>query len=489
MSRSRTLIGAATLAMLMTGVYALPAEAEGGGNNGLGPVAVSGESPFEACPGEPGAYTANAETEPWIAVNPLNPRNIAVAWQQDRMAGGSSRGIVVAASHDGGDSWESTPLPGFDPCALEEGDPSYRGTNPYLSFTADGALIASVTSIGDTYRVVTVRSDDGGRSWDEPVLLVDDPRDQAHDKQSTTADPDDPDRVYAVWNAMDIPAEEHTLLLARSDDGGRTWEEPRSVYRPEAPAGTVGAQILVQPDGSLLSVFFESDHAIGGPPSEDLPEKIRAIRSTDGGDTWSDPVTVADIELNIPLFPDTGEQLVAPGLVPDVAMDPKTGAVYAVWADAGISTSGSAIGISASTDGGRTWTESRRIDKTPDSPYGGTGQSFLPQVEVDRRGRVAVTYYDFRRDTPAPGVKTDVWAAVCDTGDCVTDDRSKWDESHIGGSYKGLEDTSRFFGGPFIGTYTSLATNSRGFLAAYTAPTGNPDNPQDIVVSGFRFRR
>ncbi|MFD0801067.1 hypothetical protein ACFQZU_07020 [Streptomonospora algeriensis] len=260
------------------------------------------------------------------------------------------------------------------------------------------------------------------------------------------------------------------------------------MYNPEGAAGTVGAQLVVQPDGSLLSVFFESDHAIGGPVEEDLPEKIRAMRSTDGGQTWEEPVTVADIDLNIPLFPDTGDQLVAPGLVPDMALDPRSGTVYAVWAEAGLSSSGSAAGISASTDGGRTWTEPRRIDQTPESSFGGPGQAFLPQVDVDPRGRVAVTYYDFRRDTGAAGSKVDVWATVCHFR-CVSKDRDDWTEVHVGGSYEGLEDTSTFFGGPFIGTYTSLASSRRGFVAAYTAPTGDPDNPQDIIVAQRRSWR
>ena len=207
-----------------------------------------------------------------------------------------------------------------------------------------------------------------------------------------------------------------------------------------------------------------------------------AIRSTDRGATWSAPVTVADIELGLQSFPDTGAPLMAPGLVPDVAVDPITGTVSAVWAEAGLSTSRSAVGLAASYDGGRTWTGKRKVNRTPDSPAGGNGQAFLPQVEVNRSGTVAVTYYDFRNNTPEAGTPLDLWIMTCRGLLCALTDR-RWQESHLAGPYSGLEGVSRSFGAAFIGTYVSLAGQAGRFVSAYVAPTGDPANPQDIRLS------
>src|SRR3989442_2457265 len=65
---------------------------------------VSGPSPFAACDifGEPGTNFLNAEVEPWVDVNPTNPRNIVGVWQQDRWSNGGARGLVAGETHNGG---------------------------------------------------------------------------------------------------------------------------------------------------------------------------------------------------------------------------------------------------------------------------------------------------------------------------------------------------------------------------------------------------
>ncbi|MFJ9584821.1 sialidase family protein [Streptomyces acidicola] len=443
-----------------------------------GSTQLSGMTPFTDCPPDSTQYTLNSETEPFVAANPADPDNLAVIWQQDRHAWGSSRGIVISVSEDGGRTWERKPLPGFSPCA----DTIGRVTNPHIVFGPDGTLHASVTMIGDRASVWTTSSQDGGTTWGTPVALADDTREVIHDKQAVTVDPRDPDRLYAVWNRRTMAEDKHDLLLATSDDGGATWESPRSVYRPATTAGTVGAQVLVQRDGSLLCVFFESDHPIGGVATPPLPEQIRAIRSTDGGRTWSGPVTVADITLNVPRFPGTSNQFMAPGIVPDVALDPITGTVYAVWGDAGLSASGSAVGMSASYDGGRTWTTPRKVNATPDSEAGGTGQAFLPQVDVHRNGTVAVTYYDFRGSTPGAGTVTDHWMLTCRGWTCPLNGRN-WSERRLAGPMTGLEGVSMSFGAPFVGTYVGLSHDDESFLSAYVAPTGTPEDPQNVQLA------
>ncbi len=71
-------------------------------------VRVSAASPFTpGCDGAiaTGTQYANAEVEPTLAVNPVNPSNLVAAWQQDRWSDGGSHGLVTAASFDGGHNW------------------------------------------------------------------------------------------------------------------------------------------------------------------------------------------------------------------------------------------------------------------------------------------------------------------------------------------------------------------------------------------------
>src|SRR5436309_15916853 len=94
-----------------------------GGSAGLFTVApltvVSGPSPFAGCTvgAAPGSVLyPNAEEEPWVDVNPLNPNNLVAVWQQDRWSDGGAHGLVTAVSHDGGATWAET-FPHFSICA------------------------------------------------------------------------------------------------------------------------------------------------------------------------------------------------------------------------------------------------------------------------------------------------------------------------------------------------------------------------------------
>lgn len=441
------------------------------------PVRLSGPTPFDGCvASDPSQLRPNTETEVMSAVNPVDPRNVVTIWQQDRFLTGSSRGIVVAVSRDAGRTWTRAGIPGMTCLTL-----SGRITNPWLSFGRDGRLYATATTTGATSTILASTSDDGGTTWRPPTALVADGTDRFNDKQTTAHDPRDPRRAYAVWNRRTNGANRHEILFARTTDGGATWEAARPIYAPPSPAGTVGNQIAVLRDGSLLNVFFQNDLPIGSPPAPTLTDHVRAMRSTDHGTTWSAPVTIADLRMNVPTAPDTGGIILAPGIVPDVAVDPRTDAVYVVWGDATRSTSRSAAVLAVSRTGGRTWTVPVRVDGSPESAAGGPGQAFLPQVDVADNGTVAVSYYDLRNDTAEPGTSTDHWISTCRGPACAVT-RSAWRERHVGGPFA-IDRAVTSFGGPFVGTYTGLTHWAHCFVATFVMTTDDPMNQQDVFQS------
>jgi hypothetical protein len=90
-------------------------------------------------------------------------------------------------------------------------------------------------------------------------------------------------------------------------------------------------------------------------------------------------------------------------LIPQIAVDNSSGALYVVWQDDRF-TGEEQIAFSRSIDGGRTWSATRRI-----STVGGVNQAFTATPRVASNGTVAVQYYDFRVDNPAttPPLTTD----------------------------------------------------------------------------------
>src|SRR5919204_116203 len=446
---------------------------------------ANGNSPFASCdisgfliPGE--TNYVNTELEPWVAVNPKNSSNIIGVYQQDRYRFGGARGLAAAVSHDGGATWSAT-YPHFSICA--DGTPAnggdfQRASDPWVTFAPNGDayfISLSLTFLGPASAtgtgVLVSKSTDGGDHWSEPVTLVRDTGDADvapfffNDKESVTADPFDSNYAYAVWDRLRKPGNaqsvnaEHSFalrgdtLFSRTTDGGQTWEPPRAIYTRTSLTGTIGNQIAVLPDGTLVDIFDFVQGSGKNAPGFD----IQVQRSTDHGRTWSEPIEVAPERAVRVVDPDTGARVRAGGGLPDVAVDlnptsPGYGNLYAVWGDSFGSgknkTEHSTIVFTESTDGGLTWSPLSRIDRSPDDV-----QAFTPSVHVASNGTVGVTYYDFRNNTPDPGLPTDQWFIHCHpTSDCA--DPGNWEENHVDGPFD--IERAPISRGYFLGDYEGL---------------------------------
>jgi len=453
---------------------------------GPGPVRVSGPSPYAGCATNKGQL--NADFEPWITARPGAPSHLAVAWEQDRSTTGAARGgVTVATSGDHGRTWRTSGFPSLTPCT---GGTFSSTANPAVSYAKNGRLYAITAgfSWGASTAVLVSTSDDDGAAWSQPVTLVSDPSPAYFsDRPSITPDSRDPRMAYAVWNRNRAADNQNELMFSRTKDGGRTWDPARTIYQPaEKGSGTVGNQIVVLPNGNLVNIFYEGDFPVSSPSNPELAEHIRIVRSSDHGTTWSSPVTIADAKLNTPVIPGTLNPATGSGLIPDIGVNERTGALYAVWGDASLSTSSSAIGLAASYNGGSTWTKPIRVDHTPESPRGGNGQAFLPQVEVTDDGAVGIFYYDFRNNTPAAGTPTSSWFLTCRGPRCARN-RSYWRESGLARPFD-MERAAVWSGTPYLGTSVGLAHTADRFEAAYVVTTDDPQNQQDVVFSSVPAR-
>src|SRR3989440_603360 len=495
---------------LTMGVALASMQVAGAGALSVAPLTtISGASLFAGCTtgasGTPGeTLYPNAEEEPWLDVNPADTKNMISVWQQDRWSNGGAHGLVAGVTHNGGKSWTRTSAH-FSECAggtTANGGDYERASDPWVSFSPNGdAYQISLSFDANTSRnaVLVSKSTDGGDHWSEPTSLIRDSgnRDVSYafnDKESITADPTNSNYAYAAWDRFTTPSGtslasieglihsrsfREPVWFSRTTDGGATWEPARNIYDRSEFNGTIGNQIVVLPNGTLLDFFDE--FFVHNNSNNQRGESISVIRSTDKGATWSARSTVIGASLERGAFdPDTGRPIRAEGGIPDVAVDRSTGKLYAVWQDSRFS-GVDEVALSMSSDGGVTWTAPIKVNQTPRNATAADEQAFVPQVHVAADGSVAVTYYDFRNNNANPGVPTDAWIVHC-TGNCGN--QASWsDEARLSSASFDIEQAPSARGpfGFFLGDYEGLTNIGNNFVTAFVqVNNGNGANRTDV---------
>jgi hypothetical protein len=523
------------VAALLAFALAAPASAADAG----GQVLTSHGDPFAACVGvgadpaanPPGVDNPNAEVEPSLALNPARTGNLVAAWQQDRWSDGGAKGLVAGWSADGGASWHDSVLP-FSACAApfaKQVSPFDRASDPWVSFGPDGRAYGQglVFNANDNHNgVAAVTSVDGGRTWQNLRQLIDDPASDptlpVDDKNSVTADPTLPGVAYAVWDRISItpcgpagvtrrpefddhPAVRATLaaaavctvgptLFSRTTDGGVTWEKAKVIVPVPVNEQTIGNVIVVNGQTGTLFDVFDFIDAAG-------VFHVQQVFSRDHGVTWSQPQSIGELESaalqpNRPGVVDPRNpnvQFRTGDILPEAAIDPRTGRLYAVWQDARfnggandqvvISTSGDPLGRTG------TWTAPALV-----SPKGDPA-AFNASVTVNPAGQVAVLFQDFRYLGHAPSTILPTASFVRVANGPSLDFEH---ETQVSRTFNFLAAPQA--GGFFVGDYTTILASPRtgGFVGVFGAtdcadtsctaianqtgaPTGGSD-PTDIYA-------
>jgi hypothetical protein len=489
------------VAILAALLAAVPASAGAtAGTFSLGSaVLVSGPSPFAACPfgsAEPTSINyVDSEVEPFVAVNPTDPANIIGVFQQDRWNDGGAHGLVAARSTDGGSSWTRN-FAGFSKCSSAT-SPFDRATDPWVSFDSAGTayqISLGIDSIALNLSGIEVStSTDKGASWGAPVRLITDSNPvQFNDKESITADwrPGvGAGKAYATWVRGSLPGyphlspsgEAHSFaygglpMFSKTEDGGLTWSTPKPMTN--SVVYMQGNQITVLPDGTLVNVSALLFRGSGIQPT---PTQYfwAAMRSMDGGKTWGAPIKIAPLGTALLTNPDipaptSFDQTVRAGdYLPDVAVDPNNGHIYMVFAN-DIGGGVNHVMLTKSTDGGKRWSVPVDVTATQDLNH-----SFNGTVEVADDGLVAVMYYDFRNNTPDPGLPTDVWLTHSHDGGVT------WSEDHVYGPFD--MENAPIARGWFLGDYQGLAaiddTSGQDDLMLFFSVTDGTDPSANVMA-------
>lgn len=147
-----------------------------------------------------------------------------------------------------------------------------------------GAVIrAGAGHIGIKGRLDWITSEDGGKTWSKPTMIVDSPYDDRNPAAYVTKD----GKIVVLYAEASMYDENgqwspksgfYKLFQVESADGGKTWSEKKSIEFEGHVNYNVYGQGIILANGDVLVPWYWSG---GG-----------FIRSTDGGKTWSAPQVI-----------------------------------------------------------------------------------------------------------------------------------------------------------------------------------------------------
>ncbi len=460
-------------------------------------VASPPTSPLlDPCPFQPETAAQenfkDTEVEPLVAVNPTDPDNVVGVFQEDRWSDGGAHGLLAAVSFNGGASYVNQ-WPEFSACSDKTETAFFehlpRATDPWVSFDAAGRAYQVGLPIGDgslagESAITTSHSDDGGLTWSDPVDVTrqNDPSGAIFlDKQSITADPYHANRAWTTWIQGNLPGENisfnklahaysyrGTPMSSSTTDGGQTWSRPQAMTNANIYAQ--GNQIVVEPDGTLIDIQAVLFKGAGIQPNPN-GVYMAVMRSIDNGRHWSSPSKIAPLG-TVGVEAD-GRPLRVGDYLPDLAVDPATGVLYATWAD-GLGGATNKIVLSRSTDGGRKWSAPAVVSHHP------AAQSFNHAVTVGNDGELAVLYYDdARNDDTTPGIPTDVYLRHS------ADGGRTWSTPQLLTSFDFAN--APVARGHFVGDYQGLTPIGGNDLLAFFGVAGSTTNSSNVL--SVRLRR
>jgi hypothetical protein len=420
-------------------------ESAGSGTNGPGGGGISGVACVSSVATQPTSFAGNAlldcdsvgpHNETTIAVNPTNAANIVAAshtylYNLDKQSAIALLRIFTEAyvSKDGGRTWTNVHPP----------HGSYRFlTDPALAFDADGRLywsnVASHDSVAGAFSDVSViveRSDDGGITWTDPVTVAKGNGTVSNGGVNALFNDKDwiaVDRgtgayrgsVYVTWARQQYRQgvqTESPIYFVRSRDGGVTWTSGAEISGSSPLCSGQGAtgpttrcdqndagfsSPIVAPDGTIYVAFLN-----GQAQGASLRDQVLLVRSSDGGDTWSDPQPIVGlIHDGSGDYPTnwrgdstlTGCQfrIFAAGNLALSTAAANSGQLYYVYAenvDPGASARTNIMAIT-SVDGGVTWSTPALVKSSL------SDDQIFPWAAVAPDGTLRVGYVDRARTAP-----------------------------------------------------------------------------------------
>jgi hypothetical protein len=422
------------------------------------PASASANVPITRISADPFANTTSqhaTEVEPDTFAN---GSTVVSAFQVARFFNGGGTDIGTARSTDGGATW-GTPsfLPGLTATSGiggASGAPYERVSDASVAYDRrhNTWLVSSIPLEFNTLTVPTVfvsRSTDGGATWGNPVSIPPPPTKVDLDKNWTVCDNTPSSPFYGhCYTEFDNFGQGDLEYMSTSTDGGQTWSNPVPTAGNDKG---LGGQPVVQPNGTVIVPF------------ESLNVKEAAFRSTDGGASWSRATTISGIR-----FAGVGGNLRTSPL-PTAEID-GAGNVYVAWEDCRFrkNCTSNDIVFSTSSDGVN-WSAVKRV---PIDPVTSGADHFIPGLAVDKStsgsgAHLALAYYFYPDATCTGGCQLSVGYISSPDGG------AHWGNALQLAGPMALTDVANTSQGRMTGDYISTSFNSAGKAVPVFA-VGNP---------------
>ncbi len=255
-------------------------------------------------------------------------------------------------------------------------------------------------------RIICHRKDNLSSAWNMESNAA---YDEVHDvdKEWASYDPVN-NNIYLSWTYFDEWGSSNTqdsscIYLSKSSDDGETWSEPVRISHQKGNA-----------QGGTYSTH--GSYNTTGPDGEVYvcwwaPAGLMFDRSLDQGATWlPEDVNVTNQHINwIYSIPGVNLGVSFPIITCDRSGGSFNGNIYICWADKRNGASDADVFIAKSADGGLTWSLPIRVNNDPPGRH-----QFMPFVTVDQvTGKIWVVFFDRRNYSDT---NTDVYMAVSEDG-------------------------------------------------------------------------
>lgn len=310
---------------------------------------------------------------PRMRLAPDRPDRIYVLWQEIIFSGGSHGGDILFARSDDNGAHFSPPLNlsrslGGDGKGRITPEVWHNGSLDLATGPGDAVYAAWTEYDGQLW---FSRSADGGKSFSAPQRIAGGHGDKPARAPALTQEGEQ--RLYLAWTTGgDDGADIH---LARSDDGGRSFDAPLIVAPSDRYSDA--PKLVVGPDGTLHLVYAQSERG----PFDRF--RIRYTRSRDGGRSFeasrdiSHPLPGAANSAHFPSagIDGAGRLYVLYELYPHHRRNPR------------------GLGMTLSADGGNGFLPAREVPESAD-PAGGENGShqgrLMQKLAVGSDGSIAI---------------------------------------------------------------------------------------------------